>query len=147
VRDLAWKKEIAITTAPRKLTSRKEWAKIAEENGISYSTFYSRLRLKWDEERAAITPLPTKEQIKEQAIKACRAHQKFPSEVLQTVDNNGISRAAFHNRIRAGWSVEDAMSKPIMTPQERGRQTKAKIIERVGKDLHNFFYPPIAATL
>ncbi|MEE2022612.1 hypothetical protein P4V63_32840 [Bacillus toyonensis] len=52
-----WDPQDAATTPVRKLNDRKSWAKIAEENGISASTFRSRVATYgWHPKKAATKP-------------------------------------------------------------------------------------------
>ena len=54
IRITAWDKERAIITPVQKRNANDKWIKIAEENGISYVTFHSRIHaLGWSLERAS----------------------------------------------------------------------------------------------
>jgi len=133
IRELAWPKELAIITPPRKLTDRREWAAVALQNGVSYKNFMNRVNARgWDEERAAVTPPETPEQRKEHARRGMEANRVIPAEYLARADALGISRNALRYRIRRGMSLEEAVTRPRMTPQERGRQSSRKLRERYG---------------
>lgn len=136
VRELAWPKELAVCTPPRKLTDRRAWAAVATSNGISYKNFMNRVNTRgWDEERAAVTPNETPEQVKEHARRGMEANRVVPAEYLEMAAALGISRAAFYYRVKSGMSYEEAATRPKMTPQERGRQSVRKLRERYG-DIH-----------
>lgn len=125
IRTLAWKKEKAINTPPHKKHRIADWIKIAEQNGICYRTLiYRANRLGWDMERAATQPLQDRE------AQAKLAHEKsriYPTEILETAKRNGINYDTFRNRVKRGWSMYDASTRPTMTWREIGLQSKEKI--------------------
>jgi uncharacterized protein YjcR len=70
-----------------------KWIEKAIKNGISYSTYVSRVdRLNWLPEKASSTP-PT---------------QGKNKRWIAVAQKNGISPDNFYDRIRAGWSEKDA---------------------------------------
>jgi hypothetical protein len=124
VRSLAWKKERAITTPPQKKNSIKEWVALAEKNGICYSTLRYRINvLGWEPERAATQPLQDR---KKQAKIAYEKSRVYPKEIIELAKQNGIPYDTFRNRVRAGWSLLDAATRPVMTRREIGLMTKEK---------------------
>src|SRR5690625_750711 len=64
IRSLGWSKEKAINTPVKKYSKKRnkygEWANIAIDNNIPYSTFAARVRDGMDVERAATRPLRCK---------------------------------------------------------------------------------------
>lgn len=124
IRTLSWEKSKAINTPPHIKKSLKDWIKIAERHGICYSTLrYRANRLGWDLERAATQPL------QDRSIQAKNAYEKlrkYPKEYKDLALKNGISERSFHRRLKSGWTIEDAATKPLMTPTEVGLMTKAK---------------------
>ncbi len=64
-----WAPKDAAGIPTRKQIDRKELVKIAESNGISVSTFRSRLSYGWDPIKAATTPAKSKIKI---LVKRCR---------------------------------------------------------------------------
>lgn len=56
IRRFAWDKQRAITQPVRKFENHRQWAKVAEENGIPYHTYWQRLKLGWSNEKAATYP-------------------------------------------------------------------------------------------
>lgn len=125
IRSLAWKKERAITTPPRKKKRiAKEWVELARKNGICYSTLKYRINeLGWEPERAATQPLQDR---KKQAKIACEKSRVYPKWIIELAKKNGISYSTFRYRVRAGWSLIEAATRPLMTPSEIGLMTKEK---------------------
>lgn len=79
--------------------------KIAEENGISKDTLLSRVRkLGWDVDKAITTPV--------------RVKRKFTKEEIKTMEENGVDRNTASCRLKWGWALEEALTKP----KKRGRQ-------------------------
>lgn len=118
---------------------------IAEKNGISkqclevrirslgWSKFralnekplkFNRLPKEWiDIEIAATKPLQNKSS---QAKKAYEASRKYPKEYKDLALKNGISERTFHRRLKSGWDLITASTKPPMTSREIGLLTKDK---------------------
>lgn len=96
-----WKKKRAKTEPP----NREEiiWYKIAEENGISRSIYYKRVKLGWEKKEAATTP-----------------KEKIWVEIAR---ENGIKNGTFYSRISRGWDEEKAATIPTL---EKGRPRKEK---------------------
>lgn len=126
IRSLAWDKERAITTPPHtKKRLNKKWVEIAQENGICYNTFRYRVnRLGWDEERAATQPLQDRAA---QAKKAYEKSREYPAELKELAITNGIPERTFHRRMKDGWDLIEAATKPPMTHSEIGLMNKAKL--------------------
>ena len=79
--------------------------KIAEENGISKGTLIMRVRRQgWDVDKAITTPV--------------RAKRKFTEEEIKTMEENGLDRNTVSCRLKWGWALEEALTKP----KKRGRQ-------------------------
>lgn len=125
IRLLAWSKEKSMTTKPHIKHPVKDWLKIAEKHGICYKTLVYRINeLKWDPEVAATKPLQDR---KKQAKKAHEASRKFPKEILELVEENGINYDTFRHRVNvSGWDMLEAATKPVMTRREIGLKTKSK---------------------
>ncbi|MGF9913710.1 hypothetical protein ABEX47_03245 [Paenibacillus ehimensis] len=133
IREQGWPKAKAMSTPPRKLTDRSKWRKVAEQNGISYDSFMSRINRGWTEERAAKEPLQTPEQVREQALRATEYVRVIPREYLELADRNGIPRATVHQRIKEQkLSMLDAVTRPIMRREECGRRGARALREREG---------------
>ena len=127
VRAQGWSKDKAIYTPPRVGKDRKYWVAIALENGISKKTFYQRVnKNKWCPKRAATTPI-----IKDNHEKGSmrREGKKYAKEILNSCAENGISRETFYSRIKRGWAVDVACTRPPLTPDE--------IIENMQKNYKN----------
>lgn len=133
IRLLAWPKSKAIITPPHKKNPIKDWVKIAERNGICYSTLRYRInRLGWDPERAATQPLQDR---KKQAKKAHESSRKYPKEITDLLAKHNIPYDTFRHRIKAGWDMYEAATKPKMTRREIGLMTK----EQRSKEFKRFF--------
>ena len=115
---LAWEREKAIMEPPRPYESRKEWSTIAEGNGISYQAFMTRLANGWDEHRAATEPVETPEQRRARVTKQFQARRKYPIELIQQANANGVSTKLFHHRCRR-MSPEEAAAMPYGGPKTK----------------------------
>jgi len=117
VRVTSWEKEKAISTPLRQKNANAKWIKIAEENGISYVTFHSRIHaLGWSLERASTEAILDRHKSMAQVAQGRRV---YPLELLAKAKTNGISYATFQQRVyRQHWSMEDAATIPIMTKSE-----------------------------
>ncbi|MGG0209556.1 nucleoside permease [Bacillus mycoides] len=118
VYDFDWDLELAIS-APigtvRHEYERKyaKWLKVASENDINLSTFYSRLGLGWE--------------IQEAAIKPVRQKSKAEKTWLNIAKQNGISYQTFMSRIHTRkWDLEKAATTP---PINTGRRCSVKVKE------------------
>ncbi|WP_327918431.1 nucleoside permease [Bacillus paramycoides] len=115
---LGWDVEIAMTApsgSVRHKTADKvhgKWLRIAVENGIEKSTFYSRLNLGWKYEDAATKP-------------ANRMTNK-EKEWSEIAEKNGISYQTFTSRRKYGWEPEKAATTPVMTPKQCGARSGRK---------------------
>lgn len=106
-----WDKHRAITQPTRKRVGDlwMQYKDICAEHGISNEIFYGRVKKgKWEPKRAATTPIMTKEQRRQLLL---RNRKLSPFEKVAV--NNGISREAFYQRLKYGWSEEDAAKKPL----------------------------------
>ncbi len=98
-----WKLQEALTTQPRTYWHMGEgkhnkWLKLAEENGVNSSTFYSRVNNGWDPKEAA--SIPTRKQIDRK-------------ELVKIAKSNGISVSTFRSRLSYGWEpIKAATTKP-----------------------------------
>lgn len=131
IRSLGWEKQRAITTPPHDKKSLTEWVEIAKANGICYSTLrYRANRLGWDIDRAATQPIQNR---KEQAKRAYEKSRKYPKKFKDLAIKNGISERTFHQRMKSGWDLETAATRPIMTYREIGLLTKHKAEKSIKK--------------
>lgn len=116
-----WELERAVTLPPRppRVTS-DHWRSVAEENGISYDLFWTRMKkLGWSEERAATT---TKEVAHKE--KAAKSAKFITLEEAEVAKQNGILRMTVRHRIKAGWTREDALTLPVIPHGQRKRRGK-----------------------
>ncbi|GEB35281.1 hypothetical protein [Brevibacillus parabrevis] len=124
IRMLAWPKDRAIKTPPHKKNPLKDWVEVAKHHGICYSTLrYRANRLGWELERAATQPLQDR---KAQAKRAYESSRKYPEKYLRMAEQNGIKERTFHRRVKSGWDIEIAATRPPMTARECGLLSKAK---------------------
>ncbi|WP_438449370.1 hypothetical protein [Gorillibacterium sp. sgz5001074] len=133
IRELGWSKKRAMTTPIRHLDKgRTYWRRKAEENGISFAAFHSRIRRGWSDEDAATKPLPTPEEIRQHALRATEKVRKIPRWCMDLAEQNGIQRATLRLRIKKGMSLEEAATRPLMARQEMGQLGAKKLREREG---------------
>ena len=74
-----------------------KWLKLAEENGVNSSTFYSRVNNGWDPKDAA--NIPARKQIDRK-------------ELVKIAESNGISVSTFASRLSYGWEPIKAATTP-----------------------------------
>jgi hypothetical protein len=130
IRTFGWCKARAVNTPPRKLTNRKKWAKIAEKNGICYSTFTNRINnYGWDEEKAATEPPQDRKEAQRRATDKIR---KIPREWVELAATNGIAYHTLYRRLKRGLSVEEATRNPVMTHKEIGQMRHEIMRKRYG---------------
>ncbi|PGB25365.1 nucleoside permease [Bacillus toyonensis] len=116
VYDFNWDLELAISSPPGTVRHEYErkyakWLKLAARNGISSSTFYSRLGLGWDHQAAA--------------TKTPRSKSKAEKKWLNIAEQNGISYQTFMSRIHTRkWDMERAATTP---PINTGRRCSIKV--------------------
>lgn len=123
-----WDVNTAITMPKRIRKDRGDWMKVALSNGIKPNTFYGRLSRGWDIEKAASAALVShKESIK----KAHDSKRGYPKEYGLLADANGISRTGFRERLKRGWTLEDAATYPVMQKGER-RATRDALLNQRG---------------
>ena len=118
IRSFGWKKQRAITEPYRNRRDLTEWGKIAESNGIKYRTMQTRIGRGWTLEDAATKPIfDMKTQLKELA----QNRRKYP-DVEEKLKEIGITYASFTDRMRHGWTLEDAMNTKKLTTHEVARR-------------------------
>lgn len=143
VRQQDWPKQRAMTTPPRPQKPRgyfTEWLALAKKNGIGRDSFHNRVRKGWSLEEAATKPLPTAEEIREQALKATEHVRVFPEKYLRLAEANGIPYHTFRMRvIKSGWDLKRAATEPLWTRQQMGRLGARRLREREG-DWHALIF-------
>lgn len=119
IRLLGWKKQKALTTPLRKLNNRRKWADIALENGIGYNTFMNRVNNHgYSEKRAATEHLQDR---KAAAALATEKIRKIPRKLIELAESNGIAHTTLHARLKKGWDLNTAATRPLLTRSEIGR--------------------------
>ncbi|MBM7836424.1 hypothetical protein [Clostridium sardiniense] len=117
IRLYGWDKQRALTQKPHKRHDRSYWMNVAKENGIKKSTFLGRVnRHGWSEEKAATTVV----------VKTAIRNRKYSDKVYKRLEENGISRQLFYDRIRKGWDIERATTRKPFTNQEKAESLKNK---------------------
>lgn len=125
-----WEIEKAITQ-PVKKRVFVDYSKELEERGISKSIYYNRILRGWDPERAATET--TEEAMKRVASKRrVTPKRKYPVEYIKLAESNGVSYNMFADRVRAGWTMQDAATLPKGTKiqnilNERIKYGKGKV--------------------
>ena len=86
------------------------------KNGIAYQAFTDRVRKGWSQEKAATTPkIPNGSWTKKLSV--------FTDEHHAIREANGISKNAARQRYyKYGWSIEDAITVPILSMSERAKR-------------------------
>jgi len=104
-----WDFELAMTAKPRSVrqeNKHEKWLVIALKNGISRSTFYSRLNTGWEYIDAANKPV--------------RKKGKTENKWLEIAKQNGINYQTFQSRVKTyKWDLETAATTP---PINTGRR-------------------------
>ncbi|NIA59465.1 nucleoside permease [Bacillus pacificus] len=81
----------------------KEEREISESNGISYKTAYARIvDMGMSVEEAITTPLRPQ-----------RGRNRKHGQWKETALENGIPERTFYNRLRLGWTYQNAATKPV----------------------------------
>ncbi|MEB9540110.1 hypothetical protein P4I87_20060 [Bacillus cereus] len=128
IRNLGWDKEIAMTKPSRYNANRwKNIKEIALKNGISHSTYTARIKKGWRLIDAISKPPIDKYQSLKLATQVNPKNQNkiLTDQQAKIASLNGISYRTAKARIkRSKWSIEEAITTPILTPQERGKRGK-----------------------
>lgn len=114
-----WSVEDAVTIPKRIKVNHGNWVKVALENGLSHSTFYNRIARGMAACDAATTPLKPQVTMSELVEISANKRRTYPKEYGILADANGISRTGFRERLRRGWTLEDAATYPVMQKGER----------------------------
>jgi len=131
IRSFGWKKHRAITEPYRNRRDLTEWGKIAESNGIKYRTMQTRIGRGWTVEDAATRPLFD---MKTQAKQLAQNNRKYP-DMTEKLKELGLTYAAFTDRMRHGWTLEDAMNTKKLTTQEAARRGYAASYWKLGPNI------------
>jgi len=112
IRLLGWGKERALTEPCRKRTDLSEWSKIAEGNGISYKTMQRRIERGWSRKDASTIPLIDKSK---KMLQMHQTNRKYPLEVVEKALSIGVNYPTFTERMRLGWTLEEASETKVLT--------------------------------
>ncbi|MFC7801294.1 hypothetical protein ACFTRE_15690 [Bacillus subtilis] len=140
IRRKGWSKQRALTE-PVQFQDRdkfrvewSKWGKFAEENGVSRSVFYGKVKMGWDSEKAATTPkIDQNEHMKRMCELSPRTkRRKFSEDLVRLAESNGVSYTNLQNRVtNKGWDPYTAATTPLMSRHEiqrKGNQTFRKKI-------------------
>lgn len=118
---LGWKKERALTEP---LQSRRdlqailtdEVRAVLELNDIPVTLFKLRIRRGWSIERAST-------ESKGNYLE--RARSKYPLELIQKAESNGVSYNTFIRRVKEGWDIYEASEVKPLSKTEAARLSKS----------------------
>lgn len=102
IRHLKWSHEKAISYPVINNRNKEisKWADLAEKNGINRMTFFSRVNLGWDVQRAATLCKQTPK-------------RKYSNEIHEKIKKNDIPLEVFYRRVNTlGWDIERAATVP-----------------------------------
>jgi hypothetical protein len=112
IRSLGWSKQKATTEAPRHQTDRSEIREVALAHGIKYEQLISRISKGWDQHRAATEPIWDENMFREHMCRLNHMKRKYPLEMIDLAESNGISASTFRYRASHGWDYERAATTP-----------------------------------
>lgn len=128
IRNSGWDKEDAMTKPSiHNATGWKNVKEIALKNGISRATYAARIKRNWRIIDAITIPPIDKYQALELAEKVNSKCQKkvLNDEQMKIASLNGICYRLARDRIkRQKWSVEEAITTPVLTREECARRAK-----------------------
>ncbi|AQY42360.1 hypothetical protein P4V72_05815 [Bacillus thuringiensis] len=128
IRNCGWDKEAAMIKPSRyNATGWKNVKEIALKNGISRSTYTARIKRNWRVIDAITTPPIDKYQALELAEKVNSKCQNkvLNDEQMKIASLNGICYRLARDRIkRQKWSVEEAITTPVLTREECAKRAK-----------------------
>jgi hypothetical protein len=119
VYDYSWDVQDAITIPKRIRKNHGNWVKVALENGLSRSSFYGRLAEGMTAEEAATLPIRPRLTMVELVRISSDSRRTYPKEYGILADANKINRQTFRERLKRGWTLEDAATYPVMQKGER----------------------------
>ena len=111
----------------------REWS---ERLGVKYSTLQSRL-LKFGRDKKGLKLALTSESYRWVSASTLITHKGETRNLMQWAEIAGISRELLANRLKSGWSMDQALSEKPMPPQERGaRHGKVVEVDGIKDTLH-----------
>ncbi|PLR84639.1 hypothetical protein CVD25_00975 [Bacillus canaveralius] len=117
------KRAISTPLAKRNAYGWVENKHLAAQNGVPYRTYLNRVQAGWSFKEAAGTP----SMARLDTVKAMNAAKQFvfSPEQLEEARRNGISPKNAWRRVKVlGWSIEDAVSRPVMSNEESLQRAK-----------------------
>lgn len=128
IRNFGWGKDIAMTKPSRyNATKWIDIKEIALKNGISRHTYAARMKKGWRLIDAISTPPMDKYQalkLAEQVNSKCN-NKTLTDEQVEQAALNGISYSTARDRVRRlKWTVEEAITIPVLTRSECAKRAK-----------------------
>jgi len=129
IRNFGWDKDTAMIKPVRR-SNATSWCKVKEialKNGINYQTYYARMKKGWKLIDAISKPPINKYQALELAEKAnyWSGNKVLSDEQAEIASLNGVSYRVACERIRRlKWSVEEAITTPVLTRSECAKRGK-----------------------
>lgn len=125
-----WTAERAITEPVHK-RSDHNWDKWKRKAKVTKSTYMQRMRHGWDEEKAALTPSYREKRFRRNEPRV------FTEEQERIMKENNISYNTAYVRVKKlGWSVEEAITVPIVDREESLRRAR----ENSSMVQYNFYF-------
>ncbi|OLN21886.1 hypothetical protein BTO30_12365 [Domibacillus antri] len=144
VNTYGWDIDRAVTTPAnpiKRYAFTKEEKELMDKNGLKLNTVYCRIRRGWDRREAVTTPAMSLEQAGKIARKVnCT---RFTEEQLIVMEQNGTPYNTAFNRVaKLGWSVEEAISTPVMS---RDAALKRAWAESPFRNTNDVLFKPLGA--
>ena len=86
------------------------WKALAEAYGIPYNTLRGRLRLGWSLEKSLTTPITESNGPRPVTDHTGETHPSIRAMARE----HGVSYSVYKRRVKDGWSVEKALTKPVL---------------------------------
>lgn len=119
----AWTIERAISE-PLKRRSNHNWdAKWSKVAIVPKVRFMKRVQNGWDQERAAMTPIINQSELMKERNKAIRTFSD--EQEKKRIKNNIPLQTAYLRVKKLNWSKEDAVTRPVMSVEERTAAARA----------------------
>ncbi|WP_144508288.1 hypothetical protein [Bacillus mycoides] len=129
IRNLGWDKDTAMTK-PLRSSNSTGWCKVKEialKNGICRQTFYARMKKGWKLIEAISRPPINKYQALKLAekINYWIENKVLSDEQAEIASLNGVSYRLARERVkRLKWTVEEAITTPVLTRSECAKRGK-----------------------
>lgn len=143
IRSRGWDKYRAITQRPKSCIDRSEIRKVAIAHGITYERLMNRISKGWNEHRAATTPVWDSALFRDHMCRVKEMNRKYPKELIDLAESNGISARMFRHRASRGWEYLRAATLPT-SPSNASMRVKELYGEDFFKRLMKWVFLPSA---